>query len=164
MKRFLAILALAALVAPAANADLVEGATATILAVSQVTEFTADDKCVAWFGDGDVPAGTCSTDLVTELTFPVDVQITKFGTVLYLAGDAGFECDFQLEVNGTAVGTAIDQATATTIGTANLSTAINTVVPAGQEIEVSVAAGTGGCNQTTTDPKYTVVLFGYPVN
>jgi hypothetical protein len=164
MKRFIAFLALAALVAPAANADPVEGATATVLAVSDVTEFTADGNCVIWRGDGDVPAATCSTDLTTELTFPTDVFITKFGTVLFLAGDAGFECDFQIKVNGTAAGTAIDQATSTTIGAANLSVSQDLLVPAGQEVEVVVTAGTGGCNQTTTDPKYVVVVYGYPVN
>jgi hypothetical protein len=164
MKRFLAILAVFALVGGPAFGAPVEGSTATVLAVSDVTEFTADDNCVIWRGDGDVPAATCSTDLTTELTFPTDVLITKFGTVLYLAGDAGFECDFQIKVNGTAAGTKIDQATSTVIGTANVSVAQNLLVPAGQEVEVVVTAGTGGCNQTTTDPKYTVVLFGYPVN
>lgn len=163
MKRFITLVALVTLfAAPALAADFYEGPTRTVLAESGVAEFTADGNCVVW--RTDAAAATCGTDLTTELYFPVDVFITDFGTSLYLAGDAGFECDFQLKVAGTAVGTAIDQATATTIGTANVSARQDILVTAGQAIEVVVTAGAGGCNQTTTDPKYTVTVFGHPVN
>jgi len=142
----------------------VEGATSTVLWHSGVVEIDTDGDCISVRGDGDALGDTCSTDLVTELTFPTDVFIKKFGTVLFLAGDAAsYECDFQIKVNGTAVGTKLEQDTATVIGTANMSAEQDLLVTAGQEIEVVVTDGGSGC-AGTTDPKYTVTLYGWPVN
>ena len=150
--------------ATSAFAAFTEGPTDTVLWVSALVEIDTDGDCISVFGDGDALGDTCSVDIVTELTFPQDVFITKFGTTLYVAGDAAsYECDFQIKVNGTAVGTKLEQDTATVVGTANLSAAQGLKVTAGQEIEVVVTDGGSGC-AGTIDPKYTVTLFGYPVN
>ncbi|MHC4302077.1 MAG: hypothetical protein ACYS7Y_32845 [Planctomycetota bacterium] len=165
MKRFIAFVAFAVLcAAPATAQEFVEGPTATILFQSGVVEIDTDGDCISVRGDGDALGDTCGTDLVTELFFPTDVFVTSFGTALYFAGDvASYECDFQLKIGGTAVGTKLQQDTATVIGTVNTSVAQNLKVAAGTALEVVVTDGGSGC-AGAIDPKYTVTLYGYPVN
>jgi hypothetical protein len=162
-KNILVALALLCFVAAPAAA-FTEGPTANVLWTSNLVEIDVDGDCISVFSDGDALGDTCSVDIVTELTFPTDVLITKFGTVLYLAGDAAsYECDFQLMVGGSTKGTKLEQDTATVVGTANMSVRQDVLVPAGVELEVVVTDGGSGCTGTI-DPKYTVILFGYPVN
>jgi hypothetical protein len=91
--------------------------------------------------------------------WPEDAEVAFLQVTLKLAGDvASYECDFQIKVDGTAVGTVLAQDTSTVVGTQNRQ-AQGITIDKGDIVEIVVSDGGSGC-AGTIDPKYTLEILG----
>ena len=133
-----------------------------VLFVSDVTEIDGAGECVILGGgDGDVLSAACETIGVTQIIWPQDAYITAIKATLVLAGDTGYECDFQIEVGATGAvkGTLLNQATSTVVGTQNRQ-AQKIILEAGDFIGIVNTDGGGQACAGTADPKFIVSIHG----
>jgi hypothetical protein len=169
MKRFIAVLALAVLFAsPALAVEDPVGfrqgpATEAPLFVFPAAQITATDTCLLVSQSGD--AAACDVVIAasqTGLYLPANALITTMRITYTGQGDATATCTFDIEVDGTAVGTQIVGAVQPAVGTVESATQ-NVLVETGEVLGVHVEDGAAACGGTA-DPDVQITLFGFWVN
>jgi hypothetical protein len=169
-KNILAVLVVLAFATPAMAFDatpFVAGpAQGGVLVQSSATTIDTDGECVNLQPGPLTTSAACETVGTTQILFVKDAIITGLAVTTSVVGDAGFECDLQIEVGatGAAKGTLLNQATSTTVGNSNRQAQPNFLIEAGDFVGVVVTAGSGQACAGSTDPVLTVVIEGYYVD
>lgn len=169
LKNILAVLAVLCLATPALAFDatpFVTGAAEGQVLV-QSAPTTVDDagECVNLQPGPLTTSAACETVGTTQVLFVKAAVITGLSVTTSVVGDAGFECDAQIEVGATGVakGTLLNQATSTVVGTTNRQEQ-RMRIDAGEFVGVVITDGTGQACAGTTDPVLNVVIEGYYVD
>jgi hypothetical protein len=169
-KNIFAILVVLAFATPALAFDatpfVVGPAQGGVLIQSAPTTVDDTGECVNLQPGPLTTSAACETVGTTQVLFPRAAIVTGLSVTTSVVGDAGYECDVQIEIGATGAlkGTALNQATSTVVGTTNRQAQPNFRIDAGDFVGVLVVDGAGQACAGTTDPVLTVVIEGYWVD
>jgi hypothetical protein len=129
-----------------------------LLLRTQVTTITAEEQCMNLTQDttANIANAACDSDLVNEMIWPQNAQVSEIKIVNLTVGDSTYACEFTLEVGGSA------KVAVTT--TANQLVSTVQTLPFKYNLAdgdlVGIMVGMGTVCGDGTDPVYLVELWG----